>query len=280
MKTLTIGFSPCPNDTYIFHALAAGRIATEPYRFEVTLADVEVLNQQARQGLLDVCKVSIQAVQHLVDRYWLLGAGGAIGRGCGPLIVSRDPLTPEDLRDKLVAIPGKMTTANFLLRLTKLHHGPAVEMGFDQIMPAVAAGRVAAGVIIHEGRFTYSSHGLRLVLDLGEWWEATTGLPLPLGGIVMRRGLGRDLARFVEAKIRESLLHARSHPEAAWPYIVHHAQEMEPEVIRRHIDTFVNRYSLDVGQDGRDAIRQLLRAASQLDQSPPPPRRLFWSDEP
>ncbi len=280
METITIGFSPCPNDTYIFHALAAGRLETDPYRFEATLADVEVLNHRARQGLLDVCKVSIQAVLHLMDRYWLLNAGGAIGRGCGPLIVSKDPLRPEDLRDKVIAIPGRMTTANLLLRLTKLHEGRTVEMVFDQIMPAIAAGHVHAGVIIHEGRFTYPDHGLRLVLDLGEWWERVTGLPLPLGGIVMRRELGRDLARFVEAKIRESLLHARAHPEDAWPYIVGHAQEMEPQVIHRHIDTFVNDYSLDVGPAGRKSIRHLLTSASRLDQVQVPLGRLFWSDEP
>jgi 1,4-dihydroxy-6-naphthoate synthase len=278
MRSLKLGFSPCPNDTAIFHALAEGAIATEPYQFEVLLADVEVLNLRARKGLLDVCKVSIHAVQHLLDQYWLLGAGGAIGRGCGPLIVSRVPMSPEELRHKAIAIPGKMTTANFLLRLTELHQGETVEMVFDQIMPAVAAGKVDAGVIIHEGRFTYPAQGLRLVLDLGDWWERNTGLPLPLGGIVVRRDLGPDVARFIEEKIRESLLFYRAHPETAWPYIARHAQEMAPEVIRSHIDTFVNEYSLNVGKDGADAIRFLLQAASKLDHTAQPRKTLFWND--
>lgn len=278
MKPLKIGFSPCPNDTYIFYALAEGAIDTEPHRFEVILADVEVLNHQAREGLVDICKVSIQAVRQLLDRYWLLGAGGAIGRGCGPLIVSKAPLTPDQIRHKRVAIPGRMTTANFLLRLAGLHQGDAIEMVFDQIMPAVASGQVDAGVIIHEGRFTYPSHGLQLVLDLGDWWEKTTGLPLPLGGIVVRRDLGPEVARFIEAKIRESLLYSRAHPDIAWPYIATHAQEMAPEVIRSHIDTFVNDYSLNVGKDGAEAIRYLLQAASRLDPPSPFHEKLFWND--
>ncbi len=278
MKPLKIGFSPCPNDTHIFYALANGAIDTEPYHFEVMLADVEVLNLQARQGNLDVCKVSIHALTRLLDRYWLLGAGGAIGRGCGPLVVSSLPLSPGELRHKRVAIPGKMTTANFLLRLTKLHEGETVEMVFDQIMPAVASGSVDAGVIIHEGRFTYSNHGLQLVLDLGAWWETTTGLPLPLGGIVIRRDLGRQVASFVESKIRESLLYSRAHPEIAWPYIASHAQEMAPSVIRSHIDTFVNDYSLKVGSDGAEAIHYLLQAASRLDPPSPFHETLFWND--
>ncbi|MHC1745363.1 MAG: 1,4-dihydroxy-6-naphthoate synthase [Syntrophobacteraceae bacterium] len=278
MKPLKIGFSPCPNDTYIFYALAEGAIDTDPYRFEVMLADVELLNHHARQGLLDVCKVSIHAVGQLLDRYWLLGAGGAIGRGCGPLVVSKVPLSPGELLNKRVAIPGKMTTANCLLRLTKLHEGETVEMVFDQIMPAVASGHVDAGVIIHEGRFTYGDHGLQLVLDLGAWWEKTTGLPLPLGGIVVRRDLGRKVAGFVESKIRESLLYSRAHSEMAWPYIVKHAQEMAPDVIRSHIDTFVNDYSLKVGKDGKEAIHYLLQAASKLDHPSPFHETLFWND--
>lgn len=278
MRTLKLGFSPCPNDTYIFHALAEGLIESDPYRFDVMLADVEILNRQVGESLLDVCKVSIYAVRHLLDRYWLLGAGGAIGRGCGPLIVSRAPLVPGELRHKMIAIPGRMTTASFLLRLSALHQGETVEMVFDQIMPAVAAGKVDAGVIIHEGRFTYPAYGLRPVLDLGEWWEETTGLPLPLGGIVVRRDLGVDVARLVEEKIRESLLHARKNPAAAWPYIVRHAQEMAPDVIRSHIETFVSPYSLSVGKDGADAIRYLLKTSNELDPAIRLPEALFWND--
>ena len=170
---------------------------------------------------------------HLLDDYHLLRSGGAIGRGCGPLVVARERLSMEDLRDKRVAIPGKMTTANMLLRIQGIHQGRSVEMPFEKIMDAVSLGEVEAGVIIHEGRFTYGAKGLQLVCDLGEWWEAHTGLPLPLGGILIKRALGGETARRLEEMIRRSLLYARANPEEAWPYIRSHAQEMEPEVIRR-----------------------------------------------
>ena len=262
-RVLSLGYSPCPNDTFIFYALAEGRIDARPYRFDVSLSDVEELNRKAGGQVLDVTKVSIHAILHLLDKYWLLKAGGAVGRGCGPLVVARKKTAMEDLRHKSIAIPGKMTTANLLLQVHGIHEGRCVEMVFDRIMPAVAAGEVDAGVIIHEGRFTYPSYGLQLVLDLGEWWEAETGLPIPLGGILMKRELGADSARFVEGKIRESLLYARAHPEEAWPYIRTHAQEMEPDVIRKHIDMFVNDFSLDVGPEGERAIRYILEAASR-----------------
>lgn len=267
-RTLQLGYSPCPNDTHIFFALSEGRIDTEPYRFEVLLADVEVLNQRAYQHIPDITKVSIHAILHLLDEYCLLRSGGAMGRGCGPLVVAREPLSMEELRHKTIAIPGKWTTANFLLQFHGEHRGERIEMVFDQIMPAVACGEVDAGVIIHEGRFTYPAMGLQKVLDLGAWWETKTGLPLPLGGILIRRSLGPETARFVETKIRESLLYAREHPEEAWPFIRSHAQEMEPDVIRRHIDTFVNDFSLDMGTEGEKAIRYLLEAACSLTGNP------------
>jgi 1,4-dihydroxy-6-naphthoate synthase len=171
-----------------------------------------------------------------------------------------------------------MTTANLLLRLQGVHRGPVVEMSFDRIMRAVANREVDAGVIIHEGRFTYPAMGLRLVLDLGGWWEEQMGLPLPLGGIVIRRDLGAETARFVQGKIRESLGHARSHPREAWPYIQAHAQEMAPHVIQQHIDMFVNDYSHDVGIEGARAIRVILEAASRIEKLPLPNKPLFWDD--
>ena len=179
-KNLSLGFSPCPNDTYIFYALATGRVTVPHHRFQVMLADVEALNQQARQGVLDVTKISASAVLQLLNGYWLLRSGGALGRGCGPIVVAREPMAMEELRDRTIAIPGRLTTANLLLRLNGIHRGRTIEMGFDRIMPAVAAGEADAGVVIHEGRFTFASHGLVRVLDLGAWWEAETGLPLPL----------------------------------------------------------------------------------------------------
>ena len=277
-EILRLGYSPCPNDTFIFFALAEGRIDTAPYHFEVSLADVEILNQQARQRVLDMTKVSISAVLHLLDDYCLLRSGGAIGRGCGPLVVARERLTVEELRDKRIATPGQLTTAHLLLQMTEAHRGSWVAMPFHRIMEAVATGEVDAGVIIHEGRFTYPAMGLHRVLDLGEWWENETGLPLPLGGILIRRDLGAETARFVDQKIRESLSYSRAHPDKAWPYIKAHAQEMAEDVIGRHIETFVNDFSLDVGEDGEQAIRFLLEAAAKQQGLSIPQKMIFWDE--
>ncbi len=279
-KTLRLGYSPCPNDTYIFFALAGERIHLAPYRFSVSLADVEMLNQQARQSILDITKVSVSALLHLLDNYCLLRSGGATGRGCGPLIVARKGLAVRDLQDVTIAIPGQLTTAHLLLQLVGVHRGSCVAMPFDRIMEAVSIGEVDAGVVIHEGRFTYSIMGLHKVLDLGQWWENETGLPLPLGAILVRRDLGTDTARFVDGKIRESLLYARAHPEEAWPYVKRHAQEMADDVIRQHIDTFVNEFSLDVGEEGERAIRCLLGAAATMERRPLPEKPLFWDERP
>ena len=275
-QTLRLGYSPCPNDTFIFFGLAEGKVDVEPYRFDITLADVEQLNRKAGERELEISKVSMSAILHLLDDYWLLRSGGAMGRGCGPLVVAREPVTMEDLAERPIAIPGKMTTANLLLRLCGTHRGPSIEMPFDRIMQAVAAGEVDAGVIIHESRFTYPSMGLRLVRDLGEFWELKTGLPLPLGGIVMKRSLGPDAAELVEAKIRESLLYARAQPGEAWPYITAHAQEMDPEVIGQHIEMFVNDFSLDIGSEGERAVRFLLEAAAREENITLAGKSIFW----
>ena len=278
-QVLSLGFSPCPNDTFIFYALAHQCIDSGPFAFEPFLADVEVLNQRARRHTLDVTKVSINAVAHFLDEYWLLRAGGALGRACGPLVVARAPCTMAALRDQSVAIPGRLTTAHLLLQLQGEHRGERVEMAFDQIMPAISRGDVAAGVVIHEGRFTYPAMGLHLVLDLGSWWEQHTGLPLPLGGIVMKRSLGSQAARLVEEKIRASLRYTYTHRNEAWSYITEHAQEMEPTIIQRHIDTFVNDYTLELGVEGEKAIRYLVEAARREVGAAPPGRSLFWTDE-
>lgn len=273
-----LGYSPCPNDTFIFFALTEGRIPLESRRLDVTLADVEALNQLARENVLDITKVSIHAILHLLDGYWLLRSGGAIGRGCGPLIVAREKLTMRDLRDRPVAIPGAMTTAHLLLQMEGSHRGPRIALPFDRIMDAVNRGEADAGVIIHEGRFTYASRGLQMVLDLGEWWENETKLPLPLGGILMKRSLGAEKARFMEKKIRESLLYAKMHPLEAWPYIRRHAQEMAPDVIQRHIDMFVNDFSLDVGDEGEKAVKFMLDAASKQEGCGLPAKPVFRAD--
>ncbi|NLI82643.1 MAG: 1,4-dihydroxy-6-naphthoate synthase [Deltaproteobacteria bacterium] len=276
---LHLGYSPCPNDTFIFFALAEARIPTHPLSFRIHLADVEVLNQSAARGTLDVTKVSIHAVTNVLQDYWMLAAGGAMGRGCGPLVVARKEMTLPDLRDACVAVPGRMTTAHLLLQLQGNHRGPLVEMPFDRIMAAVVQGEVDAGVIIHESRFTYPQLGLRLVLDLGAWWEEETGLPLPLGGIVMKRGLERETARMMEDSIRRSILYAHDHREEAWPYIRSHAQEMDPLVMQQHIDMFVNEFSLDLGSEGRKSVRFLLGAAAEVHRIPLPPKPVFWDEE-
>jgi 1,4-dihydroxy-6-naphthoate synthase len=263
-ENFSLGYSPCPNDTFIFSALAERRIDPAPYDFDIRIADVEELNRRALEGRLDISKVSTSALLHLLKDYVILRAGGALGRGCGPLVVAREPFSMADLRDRTIAIPGKMTTAHMLLQLHGGFRGPRREMSFEKIMPAVARGDVDAGVIIHEGRFTYRSLDLHRVLDLGEWWEREKGLPLPLGAIIMKRSHGAKAARGVEEKIRESLISSMVHPEAPWPYIVAHAQEMEPEVIREHISTFVNDFSLDVGEEGERAVGVLLDSAARL----------------
>jgi len=276
-QTLQLAFSPCPNDTFIFCGLASGRVRTDPYHVEITLGDVEWLNRRALAGSLDITKVSVFAMLHLLKSYRILESGGAIGRGCGPLVVAREAFPPSDLPGKRMAIPGRMTTANLLLQLSGFHRGPVVEMVFDRIMPAVQRGDVDAGVIIHEGRFTYPAYGLKKVLDLGIWWEEETGLPLPLGCIAVKRDLGNGVAAFFEERIRESILHAQAHPEEVWPYVRRHAQEMAPDIIRNHIEMFVNDFSMCAGEEGQRAIRALLEAAARQQNRPMPDLPLFRS---
>jgi len=276
LNPLTLGYSPCPNDTFIFYALANNRIEC-PIALDVRLADVEMLNRQVGQGGLDISKISASAVLGVLDKYWLLRSGGAMGRGCGPLVVAGRPVGLNELRGAKIATPGDMTTASLLLRLEGTHRGTRVPMQFDRIMPAVAAGEVDAGVIIHEGRWTYEKYGLHVVLDLGRWWEAKKGLPLPLGVIAIRRDLGGMVASLVEEKIRESLLYAMRRPEEPGPYIRQHAQEMAPEVIRLHIETFVNEFSIEAGGEGEKALRSLLEAACVLEGRPFPEQTLYRS---
>ena len=262
-KKLTLGYSPCPNVTFIFHGLASGLVAW-PGGLSVSLADVEELNARAAAGGLDVVKVSVAAAAGILDDYVLLRAGGAMGYGVGPVLVGAGGRTLESLSGARVAIPGRRTTANLLFGLCCREAGievERVELVFDQVMPAVVSGDVAAGVVIHEGRFTFREHGLTRILDLGQWWETHTGLPIPLGAIAVKRSLGEETARAMNEAIRQSLFLARSHPEKGRAYIVGHAQEMDGAVIDRHIKTFVTDYSLDVGAAGVEAVTRLLQEA-------------------
>lgn len=257
MLDLTLGYSPCPNDTFIFDALVHDRVAVEGVRFRERLEDVETLNRLARAAELDVTKISYGAIPYLLDDYVLLRSGGALGRGCGPLVVAREPVPMEELRGKRIAIPGRFTTANLLLRLFDPALAEGVEVVYSDVMPAVERGDFDAGLIIHESRFTYPEHGLVCLVDLGEWWERETGLPIPLGGILARRGLGAATVRAVEEGIRRSVDHAFAHPDDSLPYLRAHAQEMEESVMRRHVELYVNEFSRDLGDEGERAILAL-----------------------
>lgn len=261
---LTLGYSPCPNDTFIFHALTHGKVPTGGLRFDLRHEDVETLNNMARSGALDITKVSYGAIAELMDTYCLLRSGGALGRGCGPLLVARSSTDIASLRGRPIAVPGLNTTALLLLRLYDPDLAQnIIPMPFERIMPSVADGSVDAGLVIHEGRFTYKAHGLIEIIDLGKWWEQTTGHPIPLGCIIARRTLGSDIIRHVETLIRQSILHARAHPADSAAYIKAHSQELADDVIEKHIALYVNDYSLDIGPDGEQAIRALFDMAAE-----------------
>jgi 1,4-dihydroxy-6-naphthoate synthase len=263
-KTLTLGYSPCPNDTFIFYALVHREIDTGDVRFREMLLDVETLNRKALHAELDITKVSFHAYAHLRDRYVLLRSGGALGRGCGPLVVAKDTMKREDLKGKRIAVPGKLTTAYLLLQLYEpLLAKNVVVMSFDRILEAVKAGAVDAGLIIHESRFTYPEYGLSGILDLGQWWEEETGLPLPLGCIIAEKRLGSGLINTVETLVRRSVEYALAHRDRTKAYIKAHAQELADSVIEQHINLYVNNYSLDLGDDGLRAVNELLNRAEQ-----------------
>jgi 1,4-dihydroxy-6-naphthoate synthase len=261
MINLTIGYSPCPNDTFIFYALTHGKIRVPGIEFREQLEDVETLNRMALDGRLDITKISYHALGYLRDNYALLRSGGAVGRGCGPLLVTRAGTTLDDLKKGSVAIPGKLTTAYLLLRLFDPFIENVAVMTFDRIMDSVSKGEATAGLIIHESRFTYPLYKLEKLLDLGEWWERYTGLPIPLGGILGKRSLGRDLLLRVEEGIRESLRYAGAHPAEVMDYCRQHSQEMDEKVMRSHIDLYVNAFSLDLGQEGLSAVSRFFAEA-------------------
>jgi 1,4-dihydroxy-6-naphthoate synthase len=260
-RTLNIGYSPCPNDTYIFYALVSGKVNVPGISFREQLEDVETLNRMALEGSLDITKISYHALCRLRERYALLRSGGALGRGCGPLIVAKPGTRMEDLRHGVVAIPGKLTTAYLLLRLFDPSITSVRVMTFDRIMEAVARGDVAAGLIIHESRFTYPRHGLEKLLDLGEWWERFSGKPIPLGGILGKRSLGRDVLLRVEEGVRASLAYAKANRSEVLAYCKQHSQEMEETVMQCHIDLYVNDFSMDLGEEGLSAVTRLFAEA-------------------
>lgn len=259
MRTLSFGYSPCPNDTFAFHALAHG-LVDAPFRVKPVLLDIEELNRRAHGGEFALTKISVGAFAAVGDRYRLLRSGAALGHGVGPLVVARAAAPLAEAVRGRVAIPGRETTAYRLLRLAAPALGEVVELRYDRILRAVASGEVDAGLIIHESRFTYQDHGLVKVVDLGDWWERETGLPVPLAGICARADLDDATRAAAERAIRASVRYAFDHPEASRAYVRAHAQEMSDEVCARHIALYVNEYSLDVGDEGLRAIQRLVAA--------------------
>lgn len=258
-REIDFGFSPCPNDTFAFDALVNRRLGRPRFRFNPMLADVEELNRRALAAELPLTKLSFQAMARVADRYWLMRAGAALGRGCGPLVVARPENRGIDLGSIVVATPGRLTTAQFMLGL-HLGREPKVKpMIFSQVMESVASGRSAAGVIIHEGRFTYPQYGLVELVDLGAWWEGQTGLPIPLGCIAARRDLGEEDALAIEGLLAESVARAWADPMASREYVLAHAQEMDDEIVRQHIELYVNEFSRDLGLEGLAAVREMMR---------------------
>ncbi|MDR2851312.1 MAG: 1,4-dihydroxy-6-naphthoate synthase [Desulfovibrio sp.] len=272
---ISLGLSPCPNDTFIFHALLHGLVPALAAPIVPHFADVEELNALARQQQLDITKISLGVVPHIMRGYVLLNAGAALGWSCGPLVVAREDLPQQAWRTARMATPGTFTTANLLLDMHGGFQGPRIHLLFNEIMPAVSRGDVDMGIIIHEGRFTYERMGLKNILDMGEWWEGTFRIPLPLGVIAARRDL--PVAGDMQTAIAASLAHARAHPEDSRNFIRAHAQEMDEDVTRAHIATFVTDFSLDLGPQGRAAIATLAGRAAALHGLQLPAEGLFLS---
>lgn len=260
IRELSLGFSPCPNDTYIFYGLVHGKIVPEGVRFGGPfLEDVEQLNLWAQAARLDITKLSFHALGHVLDDYCVLSAGSALGRGCGPLLVAGSKVPPGSLEKKRIAIPGRWTTAAMLLKMFLPDCRRLVEMRFDRILASIQNGEVDAGVIIHESRFTYGDHGLFCLQDLGQWWEKSSGLPIPLGCIAARRSLGRERILLIDRAIKESVDYSAAHPDECLPYIRSKSQELDSEIVRSHINLYVNDFSMDLGKEGMAAVETFMK---------------------
>ncbi len=267
MQYISLGYSPCPNDTFIFYAVIHGKIDIGDLRFKEILLDVETLNLKAMNAELDLTKVSCHAFGHLRGKYRLLRAGGALGRGCGPLVIAKKEYSMKDMRSCNIAIPGRLTTAYLLLRLFDpalgLQHSSVRVMPFHRIIDAVANEEVDAGLIIHESRFTYPSYGLKEIIDLGQWWEKETGLPVPLGCIAAKHSLGSALNKKIDGILKLSVQYALTSRAEPMSYIREHSQELSGDVIKRHINLYVNDFSLDIGDEGEKAVTELLSRAEE-----------------
>jgi 1,4-dihydroxy-6-naphthoate synthase len=272
---LTLGFSPCPNDTFIFDALVHHKIDTEGLEFEVYLGDVEDLNNKAFKSELDITKISYHAYGYLTDNYVLLDAGSALGKGCGPLLVKPSNGKKLDLKNSIIAIPGKHTTANFLLSIAHPEASNKVEVLFSDIEDAVIKGEVDAGLIIHENRFTYQDKGLEKIIDLGKYWENKTGTLIPLGGIVIKRNISQETILKFNKILRKSIEYAFKNPESPLNYMTEHSQEMDEKVMMQHVELYVNKYSIDLGEEGKNAISQMFNLAQEKEIIPKIEKDIF-----
>lgn len=257
--TLTLGFSPCPNDTFMFDAMIHGKVNTGELEFQAVLEDVETLNKKAISAELDITKLSFFAFSQVTDRYELLTSGSALGKGVGPLLISKKEFSNPENEIKSVAIPGKHTTAYFLFRTFYPTLTNVEELVFSDIEQAVIDGKVDAGVIIHENRFTYEAKGLKKIADLGDLWEKKTGLPIPLGGIAIRRSIPFDIKQKVNSILKASVEFAFANPDSSNSYVQAHAQEMDENVRKKHIQLYVNEFSIDLGVAGKEAIEKMFQ---------------------
>ena len=272
---ISIGFSTCPNDTFIFDALVNGKIDTRGLEFAPVLADVEELNSRALEGDLDVTKLSYHAYGHVSAKYKILDSGSALGWGNGPLAVSKRKIYPDEVPDTRIAIPGELTTANFLTGIAFPGADNKKAYLFSEIEEVVLSDEADVGVLIHENRFTYYERGLKMIMDLGDYWEKKTGMPIPLGGIMVNRRVPHDIQKLIQKLIYDSLAYARDNPGSAIDYMRSHAQEMREDILLKHVDTFVNDYSLSLGEEGRSAISKLLELGSSRGLFPKPQKDIF-----
>ena len=270
LTTIRVGHSPDSDDAFMFYALTHDRLDTGGLRFVHQLEDIETLNRRATRGELEVSAVSIHAFAYLADRYALLASGASMGDRYGPTLVTREPMTLEDLRGRTIAVPGKLTSAYLTLQLCMGKDVPVTLLPFDQILPAVAAGDVPAGLLIHEGQLFYGDKGLHKVLDLGQWWYEQTSLPLPLGGNVVRKDLGEAMVLKIAGLLKQSIHYALEHREEALTYALAYARDLDPKLADRFVGMYVNHWTVDYGPRGREAVRQFLGRAAEAGLVPGP----------
>lgn len=276
---LTIGFSTCPNDTFIFDALIHKKIDTEGLDFELLLADVEELNKAAFSNEIDITKLSYHAYAYVADNYKLLNSGSALGNNNGPLLISKHKIYPDEVSDLNIAIPGKYTTANLLLTIAYPKVRNKKEYIFSDIEEVVLSGEMDAGLIIHENRFTYEKKGLKKVIDLGEFWEDKTKMPIPLGGIVVNRKLPKEIQQKIDKLVRKSLEYAYENPASSLDFMKQYAQEMNEDIMKKHVDLYVNNFSIDLGEKGKAAIETLYKEAEIIEGFPAIRKDLFVGDK-